>query len=499
MKYLHVKTAVVELMLKALNLKAVNRKAVNLKAVNITASKVTATNKSRSLVFLLTTIVGVTSLNTHAQSVLNLSKDSATPIALEEVIDTVFISDPEIADYKVISENKIVVFGRKVGSVSLIVFGKKSKVLLNKTLVVNKSLAHIQQQIDVRYPKLVIDLLNVGDQVVLTGKVASHQQKEQIYTLVGELLNKEYTEKTLTWDLGPEAQSLEIEFMQRRTYKGLVNNLELGVTKQVNVKLTVAEVSHSFIEQLGFEYGSVTVDGSIRGNGLFGDMLKGFSTDNVAAFINAINDESTGQILAEPNLSVISGETASFLVGGEMPIVTYLDDKYQVSYKEFGVRLELAAKVLQDDRISLALMPEVSSVDTSFSDETLNIPAFKTRRARTTVELADGESFILAGLLNTEDIESIAKIPFLGDIPGLGALFRNVGTERRKTELIIVATVNLVEPISPSLVQLPSMQRTTTLTRFFNIATNDAADKRESKSESQQWAEKIINTGGFKQ
>jgi len=434
------------------------------------------------------------SSHSYGQEILNLAKDEAKPLSFPAEIDTVFIADPEIADYKVINEDKIVIFGRKIGNVSLIVFGKNGEILANKTIIVNKNLTAIKQQIALYYPQLKINIANLGEQVVLSGKVSSQQQKEQIYSLVGELLNKDFTDKTLSWQVGNIAQNIELDFLEQRRYRGLVNHLELAVTKQVNVKLTIAEVNHSFVEQLGFEFGSVTTDGGIRGNGLFADMLKGFSTDNIAAFISAINDESTGQVLAEPNLSVISGETASFLVGGEMPIVTYIDDQYLVTYKEFGIRLELAAKVLQDDRIRLALMPEVSSVDNSFSNQTFDIPAFKTRRARTTVELADGESFILGGLLSTEDMESLAKIPLIGDIPGLGALFRNTGVERRKTELLIVATVNLVEPISPSLVQLPSMKRTSTIERFFNIK-----DKRSNNKSTQQWAQQIIETGGFKQ
>jgi len=457
-------------------------------------SQVLNVNCLRDYILILLPILLITGLFSQtvvAQQLLNLSIDEAKPLAINSAIDTVFISDPDIADYKVINQDNLVIFGRKEGSVSLIVFGKEGKVLLSKTLVVNKNLTHIQQQITARYPQLDINLLNLGEQVVLSGMVASHQQKEQIYTLVGELLNKDYTDKTLEWDLGEGNKSVDIEFMQRRRYKGLVNNLELAVTKQVNVKLTIAEVNHSFIEQLGFKFGSA--ENGFRGNGLFTDFLKDFSGGKIAAFISAINDESTGQVLAEPNLTVISGETASFLVGGELPIVTYLDDKYQVTYKEFGVRLELAAKVLRDDRINLSLMPEVSAVDNAYSDDTLNIPAFKTRRARTTVELADGQSFILGGLLNTEDIESLAKIPLLGDIPGLGALFRHTGTERRKTELIIVATVNLVQPISPEIVQLPSMRRTSALARFFSFT------KGQSPRHTPTWAQQIIASGGFKQ
>jgi len=205
-----------------------------------------------------------------------------------------------------------------------------------------------------------------------------------------------------------------------------------------------------------------------------------------------MGNDTVGQILAQPNLSVMSGETANFLVGGELPVVTVVDGTTNVEYKEFGIRLDLMAKVLEDDKIKLSLMPEVSSLDTQYSNASYNLPALKTRRARTTVQLADGKSFVLGGLLSTEDKESLSQIPFIGEIPVLGALFRSSGTERTRTELVIVATVNLVQPVEPSAVQLPTMQRTTSLERFFNV------EPTSSNKEQNKWANEIYATGGFK-
>jgi len=150
------------------------------------------------------------------------------------------------------------------------------------------------------------------------------------------------------------------------------------------------------------------------------------------------------------------------------------------------------AKVLRDDKIKLSLMPEVSSLDIQYANDTYNLPALKTRRARTTIELGDGQSFVLGGLLNTEDRESLRRIPFIGDIPILGALFRKTTTQRAKTELIIVATVNLVEPVHPSQIQLPMMERTTTLSRFFAI---DASYPKAAE----KWLQQVLATGGFKE
>lgn len=306
--------------------------------------------------------------------------------------------------------------------------------------------------------------------------------------MVGELLGKSVENHDIQWNLD-DGQTLTMDFMRRRSYEGIVNNIEVATTKQVNVKITVAEVSHSLMQNFG-----VNLYSEGQSSGVFVNPLRSITTENIISAITAINDDEVGQILAEPNLSVISGESASFLVGGEMPITTVVDDQVNVTYKEFGVRLEMLAKVLTDDNIRLSLMPEVSSVDTQYGNSTYNIPAFKTRRARTTVELANGQSFVLGGLLNSEERELLRKVPFIGDVPIIGSLFRYTETERNKTELIIVATVNLVKPIEGNDVALPTFQRTTNAQRFFVLPKR----QQEERTPNRALSEEILSAGGFK-
>jgi pilus assembly protein CpaC len=415
---------------------------------------------------------------------LNLGEGEAKAITTKTEIASVFISNPEIADYQVVDKNKLVIYGKKVGSVSLLAFDDNSQTIVSRKLVVNTSLIHVQQQVQLRYPNVDISIYNLGEQVVLAGKVSSDKVRDEINILVGELLAKDYVDHKIEWDLGDD--TYEMEFMTRRHYKGIVNNIEVATTKQVNVKLSIAEVSQSFLEEFGVQYAS-----SGYSVGTFVDQLVNFSASDIVSVITALGDDSVGQVLAEPNLSVISGETASFLVGGELPVVTVIDGGTNVLYKEFGIRLELMAKVLEDDKIKLSLMPEVSSLDTQYENERYNLPALKTRRARTTVQLGDGQSFVLGGLLSTEDRESLRRVPFIGDVPILGALFRHSETVRNRTELVIVATVNLVNPVNPSQIQLPTMKRTTTMQRFFNV---DYSYTPASKT----WAEEVLQTGGFK-
>jgi pilus assembly protein CpaC len=426
----------------------------------------------------------------YASQIINFSEGDAEALSTKQEIGSVFISDPEVADYQVIDKHKVVVFGRAIGKASLIVFSEDGDTILQRQLVVNKSLVHIEQNIKMRYPNAEVSLFNLGDQVVLSGTVATEEEKDGINILVGELLGKNSENYDIEWDLGE--QSLTMDFMRKRTFEGVVNNIEVASTKQINVKLSVAEVSHSLLENFGVQYAT-----SGQTSGVFANALGNFSSQSIIRAISAINDDEVGQILAEPNLSVVSGETASFLVGGELPLTTILDDTVQIIYKEFGIRLEVMAKVLRDDKIRVSLMPEVSSLDTQYANDEFNIPAFKTRRARTTVELADGQSFVLGGLLNSEERELLRKIPYIGDIPILGSLFRYTETERNKTELLIIATVNLVNPISPSDAQLPTFERTSNAQRFFVLP---AFKKDQGISEQSRIAtEQILSAGGFKQ
>lgn len=418
-----------------------------------------------------------------ASNSLYLKEGEAKPIVTKASIDTIFISDPNIADYQVIDPNKIVVYGKQKGSTSLMLFDENSHTLLNQRLVVNQSFAEIMQQIRLHFPSSEVTVSNIGKQVVLTGKVSTEEEKDGINDLVGELLSKDVEKTIRTWSQG---DGEAVDFMTKREYKGLVNQIEVNLTKQVNVKLSIAEVSQSFMENFGIQYGD-----SGQSTGVFVNPIFDFSADDLLATITAVGDDLVGQVLAEPNLSVISGESASFLVGGEVPVVTIVDGGTNIQYKEFGIRLDMIAKVLRDDKIKLSLQPEVSSLDTQYADARYSLPALKTRKAKTTIELGNGQSFVLGGLLSSEDVESLRKVPYIGDIPILGGLFRHTETTRNKTELVIVATVNLVQPIRSNQVQLPSLLRTSNLSRFLAI-------KEEYSPVVTQRVQDILATGGFK-
>lgn len=419
-----------------------------------------------------------------AGDLLSLDKGAAKTINVKRNIDTVFVADTQIADYKVIANGKLVIYGIGRGATSIIVYDQAGNEIYNAEVVVNKSLRLLKQTLIARYPDEDIKLTNVGEQVVIDGVVSSEEIKNKVYRHVGEMLKKSKQRNTT----GPTT-GVAPDYTATYVFEDIINNLKVLTTDQINVKLTVAEVSSSFLTELGVSYAE-TNGKNIGGAGQFVNKILDFTAEDIVAVISASGNDSIGQVLAEPNLSVISGESASFLVGGEIPITVRDNDGISVSYKEYGVKLSMVAKVTDSENIRLSLLPEVSSIDKTngVNSGLISVPSLRTRKAQTTVQLRDGQSFVLAGLLTSEEQESLAKIPYLGDIPILGALFSKTNTERRKTELIIVATVNLVDPVKETDIKLPKFERTSDLERLLKLDLSNVDDEE---------LENTIKAGGF--
>ncbi|WP_407547179.1 type II and III secretion system protein family protein [Vibrio parahaemolyticus] len=437
-------------------------------------------------------LLSVVAQSSFADSILlNLAQGEAKTINLDNKgnVETVFISDPKVADYKVITLSRVVIYGVGLGTTSIIMYDRLGNEVYNAELIVNKSLRLLKQTLVARFPNEHIEISNVGEHIVLDGTVSSEDVKNKIYRLVGEMLNQSRIRNVYSVPQmeGEEdsGDDNELSYTATYVYEQVINNLKVLSTNQINVKLTVAEVSNSFLSQLGVTYGGPDT-------GKFVNKLLDFSAEDIVTVISASKDENIGQILAEPNLSVISGEKASFLVGGEIPIAVSDNNSVSVDYKEYGVKLSMIAKVTDSDNIRLSLFPEVSSIDETNKTSTglISAPALKTRRAHTTVQLKNGQSFVLAGLLTSEEREAVSKIPLLGDIPILGALFNSSATNRTKTELIIVATVNLVDPVEEDDVKLPAFESTSDIERLLGVDF--------SNTEEGSGLEKTVSQGGFK-
>ena len=397
-----------------------------------------------------------------AAETLYLSKGGARTLKVNTVIDTVFTTDPEVVDYNLISDREVVIYGIQngVGEILLVQNDATRKIKVVVDPLVGKLASQIQDQ----FPGSTIELRKVGDSYVLAGIAVDEESRDAIYQIVGEALGMQ-SESNATQMSTEKLGNVNIAMLNRVSYKKLQNRMRLPQANQVNVKISVVELNKSYSDSLGIEWGQA---GSV-GNFVL-NKLK-FNASELTSMIHALGNESVARVLAEPNLSVLSGETADFLVGGEIPVVTSSSNGSNVEYKEIGVKMTLAAKVENSQKVRLMIYQEVSNIDSqsTSTSESYYLPTLKSRKARTTIELADGESFVLAGLLSETEQEVLKKVPYIGDIPILGAFFRSTSAHREKTELVVVATIKLVRPVSSSQVTIPAWQRSTLLERYFNI------------------------------
>ena len=418
---------------------------------------------------------------------LTIAMGDASSVSTQQEIGTIFVSSPDVADYQILDGHKFVVFGKQRGETRIMVFAKDNSKIYDRKVNVVRDVSLVNRQLKIQYPDLRVKVEAVDEQVLVTGEIINQTQHLEVITLVGELLKLEKIEdkkkeKEDKNSKPTELKTLVADFNKKVEYKGLVDKLKIASADQINVKLSIAEVSRQLNEELGFKWSNEAAGAA----GQF--LLTDFKAGDLKTLISALDDNTLGQMLAEPNLSVISGESASFLVGGELPIVTSSSNGSNVSYKEYGIKLAFAAKTLESGRIRLKLKPEVSSLDQAYKAKNEFMPALRTRKAETTLELKDGESFVIGGLMSSEDVEGMSKIPGAGDIPVLGALFRSAATKREKRELVIVATVNRVKPQHASEIQLPSMQPTSTFKRLFGF--NETPKYRVTYD--------LLSQGGFK-
>ncbi|MCG3865455.1 pilus assembly protein N-terminal domain-containing protein [Photobacterium sp. Ph5] len=421
---------------------------------------------------MLPTLLVMFSVTSEAsERVMHLN--SAKNLRFNDEIGTVFISSPEIADYKIIDPQQLVLFANQIGETTLIVYNVDNQVLLSQRIIVNVDLTKIRRQLAQSYPQFSLTLTAVGNQVAVRGQVDTAEQRNEIYHLIGSLLNR---------NNNPAATS---DALSTPHWDGIINGITVAEAQQVNVKITVAQVTKEFNETIGVDWPSI-------GSGLKSFKLFQYKFNDLSSVITAIANDSIAEVLAEPNLTVLSGESAKFLVGGEIPMVTHDNSQTSISFKQYGISLNLSAKVLDDHKIKLKLAPEVSAVDKMVKSAGIEIPQMITRKAETTVQLADGQSFMLGGLMSKDDQENTSKVPLLGDIPVVGGAFRSVSTRRAKTELVIIATVNLVHPMETTEIRLPHIQKTNSIRRLFNVYVH-----RPDKEQQDTVTADFLNKAGF--
>lgn len=363
-------------------------------------------------------------------------------IELGEDVRDVLVSDPSIADAVVRTNRRVFVLGVKAGQSNLFLFGAGGRQLASFDITVSQDTSDLNRLLARLVPNGKIMAENVNGTIVLTGTAPSPLDAKRAADIASGF----------TGSAAGEAK--------------IINLIAVAGKEQVYLKVTISEVERSLIKQLGIDFKNVSVGAgpyTVAYNGSIVDSTLaslGFSkgSTQITAVLNALQKDGIVRTLAEPTITAISGENASFLVGGEFPIpISQSDGQVSVEFKPFGVGLDFTPIVMSGGRISLRIKTEVSELtsDGAVDIGSLTISALKVRRAESTVELPSGGSLVMAGLMRDNYTQSMNGLPGLMQLPILGSLFKSREFRRNQTELVVFVTPYLVNPIAASKVARP--------------------------------------------
>jgi pilus assembly protein CpaC len=380
---------------------------------------------------------------------LSLGIGKSIVIDLPRDIKDVLVADPKIANAVVRSAQRAYIIGGAVGQTNIVFFDSSGQQIAAYDIAVTRDLNGVRAALKQAFPNTAIQIEGVGDGVILTGSVSSPIEAQQAGDLAARLAG------------GADK---------------VVNSIVVRGRDQVLLKVTVAEVARSIVKQLGINlsgnlsYGTTAVTfnnaNPFTANG--GPLVSGNaitasfgSAPSVQASIQAMESAGVERTLAEPNLTAISGETATFIAGGEFPIPTGVTCQTtaagavgqcapSIAYKKFGISLNFTPVVLTEGRISLRVMTEVSEVSTenTISISGITVPSIKTRRAETTLEIPSGGSMAMAGLIQDQTKQAINGLPGVDQLPVLGQLFRSQDFVSNQTELVVLVTPYIVRAVA---------------------------------------------------
>jgi len=392
---------------------------------------------------------------------INVLVGQSRVINFDKSIGRFSVSNPEIAEAVLVAPDQVLVNGKAFGQVNFIAWEQSGGEFLVFDVYVRANLSLIDSQIRALFPKDDIRLSQANGSVVISGSVRDAKTVGQVQSVI-------------------EAAGFKTVNMLESPVKNIA---------QVQLQVRVAEVNRTKLRDYGTSFGSIPPGGTAgyinSGGGpsslasastspistalesLLSPALNLFIFNrqiNTSAMLRVLRTEGAFRELAEPNLIAMDGQQASFLAGGEFPVPIVQNGGsgngigMSVMFKEYGVRLNFKPNIIDEDHIRLELEPEVSTIDfasgVKFSG--FLIPALRTRRAKTTIELRDGQSFALAGLLDNSETKTLSRIPILSDIPIVGALFKSKSFQKNETELMFFVTAHLVKPVSPD--DLPAIR-----------------------------------------
>lgn len=369
---------------------------------------------------------------------ISVSMNRAVVVESEVAFAELSIANPGIADISTLSDRSIYVLGKAPGRTTLTILGANGELIANVDVHVAPDVAEFRERLRQILPSEPIEVRTANDGIVLSGVVSS-----------------------------PGRLDAALELAERYAPGRVSNLMSVGGTQQVMLRVRFSEVARGVTRQLS---GGIAASGRDFGLGLGAATYSpdspglftgafGIGSVQFQVMLEALETQGLARTLSEPSLTALSGQEAAFLAGGELPIpVMGESGQVTIDYRPFGVQLNFVPRVLDGGVINLVLNAAVSSLDSSNSVTSggVSVPAFRTRQTSTTVELRDGESFVVAGLLQDDFQGGSTRVPWLGDIPVLGALFRSTDFQRNQSELVIFVSAHLVTPTRGEALALPT-------------------------------------------
>ena len=389
---------------------------------------------------------------------LEVNVGAGVTINLPGEASSVSIANPDVADVQVLTPSTLMIIGRGMGETSILAVGDGNTVLLQKRIRVRLDTEPVTSALEEVLPGHAIAVKPVPDGLMLTGTVDDPRS-------------------------AADAERVAARFVPQGG--NVINRLNVASSSQIQLRVRVAEVRRNVSRSFGinwenaFKFMGIAVGLSqgavLTSAGAFGTNTTRPNVNNVPSntlnfdfgnreldlngFIDALAQDGLITVLAEPNLTVMSGQTAYFLAGGEFPIlVPQGNGTIGIEYREFGVRLSFTPTLVNAARINLKVRPEVSELSTEGQVvlQNVTVPGLRVRRAETTVEVASGQSFAIAGLLSNNQNQSVNSFPFLGELPVLGPLFRSTNFQNNQSELVIIVTPYIVRPADPQELASPT-------------------------------------------
>src|SRR2546421_3956818 len=421
-------------------------------------------------------IVGSIAFNVHAQEIsykasfdnnkesiaVNVLVGQSRVINFDKPIGRFSVSNPDIAEAVLVAPDQVLVNGKAFGQVNFIAWEQTGGRFLVFDVFVRANLSLIDSQIRALFPKDDIRLSQANGSVVISGSVADPATASKVQSVV-----EAAGFKTVNMLASPTKSAMQVQLQVRVAEVSRARMKDLGTSYAyqgapgkggyINGGSGPSELSLPNVNPNGSLGGGIL--GGILGSGSLNLMVMGANT---IGMLRALQTQGAVRSLAEPNIIAMDGEQASFLAGGEFPVPVVQSDGTRTAvtivWKEYGVRLNFKPTIIDEDHIRLEMEPEVSTIDFSngVKFDGFLIPALRTRRAKTGVELRDGQSFALAGLLDNSETKKLSKVPVLGDVPVLGSLFKSKSYQKNETELMFIVTAQMVKPVNRD--DLPAMR-----------------------------------------